>query len=76
MIVPWNYILLKGPTHSETGLPLWVEWNAERFETPEVSVIGNWVFDSVCETLDGQQVEHDGVAPNGCPSWLLALGIV
>jgi len=76
MIVPWNHILLIGPTPPNSNFPMWVEWSGERFYTPQFKVIETWVFDSLCETLDGQQVEHDGVAPNGCPSWLLALGIV
>ena len=76
MIVPWNHILLLGPTPLSATFPLWVEWSGERFYTPQFEAIDLWVHDSVCETLDGQQVEPDGVGPIGCPSWLLALGIV
>jgi hypothetical protein len=65
-----------GPEDFKTGLPMWVEWQGERFYTPQFQEIEAWVFDSVCETLDGQRIEPDGVAHNGCPSWLLALGIM
>ena len=65
-----------GPEDLKTGLPIWVEWQGERFDTPSFEEIRDWVFDSVCETLDGQRIEPDGVAHNGCPAWLLALGLM
>jgi len=68
--------LTVGPANPETGLALWVEWEGERFDTPSFEEIREWVYDSVCETLDGQTIEPDGVAYNGCPSWLLALALV
>lgn len=68
--------LATGPEDKTTGLPAWVEWDGERFDTPDFQELRAWVFDSVCETLDGQRIEPDGVAFNGSPSWLLALGLV
>jgi hypothetical protein len=65
-----------GPMNFETGLPLWVIWNKERFFTPQMSDIERLVMDSVSETLDGQAIEPDGIASNGCPSWPLALGLI
>ena len=65
-----------GPTYLSSPFPAWIEWQGERFYTPQFQEIEAWVFDSVCETLDGQRIEPDGVACNGCPSWLLALGII
>ena len=65
-----------GPRASASPFPLWVEWQGERFYTPQFQEIEAWVYDSVCETLDGQTIEPDGIACNGCPSWLLALGIM
>ena len=66
----------EGPENKDTGLPEWVEWDGEQFDTPDFEELEQWVFDSICETLDGQRIEPDGVAFNGCPSWLLALALV
>ena len=52
------------------------EWGGQVFDVPELDELEGWVFDSVCETLDGDMVEPDGWNVEGCPSWLLVLGLV
>ena len=64
-----------GPPRSD-GLPRYVVWGGERFETPTFSEVKSWVYDSVCESLTGDCVEPDGVGPDGAPSWLLALHLI
>ena len=59
----------------EDGLPEYVVWENEKFETPDLEQIRYWVYDSVCETLEGDRIEPDGYY-NGCPSWLIALGLI
>ena len=68
--------ITQGPMNVETGLASWVVWNNERFFTPHMDEIERLVMDSVSETLDGQAIEPDGIASNGCPSWPLALGLI
>lgn len=45
-------------------------------ELPGEEQLEAWVFDSVCETPTGFSVEPDGHGPDGCPSWLMLLGLV
>ena len=54
----------------------YVVWKGASFEVPDIEVIEEWVYDSVCESLTGHIVEHDGYAPDGSPSWLLVLGLI
>ena len=67
--------MIWGPIR-EDGFPEYITWNGEEYETPDLEQIRDWVFDSICETLDGQRIEPDGHAFNGCPSWLIALGLI
>ena len=46
------------------------------FDVPELEELEGWVFDSVCETLEGCMIEPDGFDFEGCPSWLLVLEMV
>ena len=64
-----------GPIRKD-GLPSYVVWNGEQYETPDFEQIREWVYDSLCETLEGDIIEPDGHCPNGCPSWLIALGLI
>lgn len=43
---------------------------------PTLEQLQFWVYDSVCESILGEQVEPDGVDQYGSPSWLLAEGLV
>ena len=43
---------------------------------PSEKTIEKWVYDSVCKSLNGANVEPDGWDSNGSPSWLLALGMI
>ena len=45
-------------------------------EVPSPDQLEEWTFDSVCETPTGDEVEPDGYGQDGCPSWLLLLGMV
>lgn len=60
----------------DDGLPETIEWRGKVFDVPELDELEGWVFDSMCETLDGDMVEPDGWNVEGCPSWLLVLGLV
>jgi hypothetical protein len=51
-----------------------VTWKGERFLAPPMDELERMMFDGVCESLDGYQVEPDGYSPDGYPSWLIALG--
>ena len=67
--------LTQGPINDD-GLPAWIGWRGTRYDTPSFETLRAWVFDSVCEALDGSTIEPDGTTFDGCPSWLLALGLV
>lgn len=45
-------------------------------EIPKLDDLNRWVWDSVCDSVAGEQVEPDGWDSNGYPSWLLALGMI
>ena len=60
----------------DDNLPETIEWRGQVFDVPELDELEGWVFDSMCETLDGDMVEPDGWNVEGCPSWLLVLGLV
>jgi hypothetical protein len=66
----------RGPNREDDGLPEYVEWSHERYETPPYEQVEEWVSDSVCESLTGDMVEPDGHGPDGAPSWLIALGLI
>ena len=53
------------------ALPEVLTWQGEEYEVPDIPQLNAWVWDSVCETPDGETVEHDH--PD---SWLRLLGFV
>jgi hypothetical protein len=53
------------------GLPDTIVWHGRRYPTPSEQQIEHWVFDSVCETPDGDTVE-----PDHPDSWLCLLGLI
>ena len=53
------------------ALPEVLHWQGEEYEVPDLPQLHEWVWDSVCETPDGETVEHDH--PD---SWLRLLGFV
>lgn len=53
------------------GYPKTIEFNGQTYETPSMDELQEWVFDSVCETPEGDEVEPD--APD---SWLSLLGLI
>jgi hypothetical protein len=63
-----------GPERDD-GLPDYVVWRGKRYETPPLEQIEEWTYDSVCDSLEDDTVEPDGIGPDGAPSWLLALGL-
>ena len=64
-----------GPERGD-GLPAFVEWRGEVYDTPDFEDFEHCTFDSVCETLEGCTIEPDGWTFNGCPSWLLAVNLI
>lgn len=60
----------------DDGIQKAVLWKGELYTTPPYEEIQRWVYDSVCDALDGCQVEPDGHSPDGAPSWLIALGLI
>ena len=60
----------------DDGIQKAVVWNGELHRTPSYEEIRDWVYDSVCDALDGCQVEPDGTCPHGAPSWLRAIGMI
>jgi hypothetical protein len=53
------------------GFPAYIHWRGKRYQTPSTSEIENWVFDSVCDTPEGDTVE-----PDHPDSWLSILGLI
>ena len=58
------------------GLPDRVRWRGTEYDVPSLEQIEEWCADSVCEALDGCEVDPDGRCPHGAPAWLLALGLL
>ena len=48
-----------------------ITWKGEEYEVPSMEQLEEWVCDSVCETPDGEIVEHDH--PD---SWIFLLGLI
>lgn len=53
------------------AIPHSITWKGEEYETPNMDQLQAWVFDSVCETPDGNTVE-----PDHPDSWLTLLGLI
>lgn len=53
------------------NLPKTIIWRGEEYEVPDMETIESFVFDSVCETPDGETVE-----PDHPDSWLRLLGLI
>jgi len=51
-------------------------WALKVKSLPSMAKLSAWAGDSVCETVTGDDVEPDGIGPDGAPSWLLALGMI
>ena len=49
----------------------YIIWNGEKHEVPSMEILQEWIIDSVCETPDGDMVEHDH--PD---SWFMLLGLI
>lgn len=43
---------------------------------PSMKTLEKWVFDSVCKSVGGKDVEPDGWDCDGTPSWLLVIGVI
>lgn len=48
-----------------------IRWRGHTYAVPDAHTLEMWAFDTVCETPDGETVEHDH--PD---SWLSLLGMV
>ncbi|MBR5950118.1 MAG: hypothetical protein IKZ87_01645 [Actinomycetaceae bacterium] len=49
----------------------YIIWRGEKYATPSLEELREWVFDGVCETPDGDTVE-----PDHPDSWLRLLGFI
>ena len=54
-----------------TKLPKTIVWRGQVYEVPSMDEIEAWIYDSVCETPDGDRVE-----PDHPDSWLYLLGFI
>lgn len=72
---------------AEVPLEQWKESKRRQFEAqphwakditklPSQATIEHWMMDGVAETVEGDDIEPDGIGANGSPSWLLALGLI
>jgi hypothetical protein len=62
IVARWN------GAHWDLPLDLWI---------PDDEQIRAWIMgDELCESPTGHTVEPDGTGPDGCPSWLLLLGLM
>ncbi len=52
-------------------MPDKIEWRGQVYDVPDMDTLGEWFMDSVCETPDGDTVEHDH--PD---SWFYLLGLI
>jgi hypothetical protein len=43
---------------------------------PSIATLMRWDEQGKCKTPSGKWVEPDGRDPNGCPSWLIILGMI
>jgi len=47
-----------------------------RTKQPTMEQLMEWEAEGGCEATDGCWVEPDGYCEHGCPSWLIALGLI
>ena len=47
-----------------------------RRRQPTMEQLRQWEAEGGCEATDGCWVEPDGHCEHGCPSWLIALGLI
>ncbi len=45
-------------------------------EIPSASTLIEWSNSGIAESVNGEQVEPDGLDPSGAPSWLLFFGMI
>jgi hypothetical protein len=62
-------------THESREKPYCVRITSA-FRAPSLKKLEEWTFDSICESVGGENVEPDGWDSNGSPSWLLAIGMI
>ena len=56
------------------GISTWCKLVGKKLPTDKQ--LEHWVYDSVCLTPLGNRVEPDGHDSEGCPSWLMVLGLI
>ncbi len=56
---------------SATGETDTIVWRGESYPVPSMRELERWVYDSVCETPEGDRVE-----PDHPDSWLSILGLI
>lgn len=50
--------------------------SAVKCTVPSMKTLTKQMFDGICKTPDGCNVEPDGTCQHGYPSWLIILGIM
>lgn len=45
-------------------------------KSPSLSTLERWSNDGYCKTPTGDKTEPDGYGMDGCPSWLLVVGMI
>jgi hypothetical protein len=51
-------------------------WALDIRDLPSLENLEEWLFDGLCQTPTGHDVEPDGEGPDGVPSWLRLLGLI
>lgn len=55
----------------QSGLPKTIVWRGKVYDVPTIEELEEWMYESGCETPDGDWVEPD--APE---SWIRILGMI
>ncbi len=84
---PWHGWRILSRKKKDVSLSQWTEgkrklveglkpWQRSVKSLPSLATLERWGNDCMCETVTGDEVEPDGVGPDGSPSWLLVLGMI
>ncbi len=76
-VMAWNHkdrptlMKIMGPNGTEYTVRV-----RSGFKAPSMKTLNKWMMDSMCESVLGYTVEHDGMDEHGSPSWMMALGLI
>ncbi|MBX3670915.1 MAG: hypothetical protein KF778_21160 [Rhodocyclaceae bacterium] len=71
-----NFPFEKWRANKLAAFALLPHWQKSVTDLPSDSQLNEWLFDGVCETPDGDEVEPDGTSSGGVPSWLVVLKLM